>query len=122
MAETYFCVGECPQCGTGALGVRCCSTCRRPHVLCNQCHALWPTRNTTRAPASIAKPNAPCVQCGRDLRDGATQWATWQELIELDWPAAEADPGAVGEGIPSPRAASDETQRHVGQTDPQRER
>jgi hypothetical protein len=65
--------------------------------------------------------NASCVQCGQSLRDGVAHWATWQELIELNWPAEESGKGAAGEVGPFKRDASQETPRHGGRAGPQAE-
>ena len=106
MAETYFRVGECPRCKIGGLGVRCCSACGRPHVVCDQCRALWSTRDTTQPPASVARSDASCVQCGQSLLDGITSWATWQELIELDWPSPNGESGAGRGEVRSERGSA----------------
>jgi hypothetical protein len=110
MAEGFFCVGECPCCETGPLGVRRCSACGRPHVLCRACRATWSSRDTAQPAVSAARSDSPCVQCGQSLWDTATSWATWQELIELDWPAPTTEVGGgVNGGKYGSSSAADKT-------------
>jgi hypothetical protein len=97
MSDKLFVVGICPSCGTGPLGVRLCGACGKPHVLCQECDAMWLTRDTTRPAIFPRQPDIPCAACGHSLRDASARWAGWQELVRLDWAPADAAGPARGD-------------------------
>ena len=80
-----FLVGYCPSCGTGPLGVRLCGQCGRAHVLCDECDAMWLSRDTSVPAIFPSQPDIPCHHCQHSLRDQASHWATLDELVKLAW-------------------------------------
>lgn len=95
MSDSLFVVGFCPSCETGPLGVRICGACGRPHVLCEECDALWLSRDTTQPAIFPQQPDVPCSACGFSLQQGPSHWASWQELVQLNWQPSVVAQGTV---------------------------
>lgn len=112
--ERFFVVGFCPSCGTGLLGIRICGHCERPHVLCDECDAIWLDRDTTAAPLFPQQPEIPCAACGQSLRNGASRWATLPELVELTWHGNLFDTDSPAS---TPRANTDSTDDPLAEND-----
>jgi len=81
--QPMFYVGFCRICGTGPLGLRCCGSCGRIVLLCDECEAAWPDCNLAAIPQTGV--STPCPGCHQSLIATPSHWATATEIAATDW-------------------------------------